>query len=193
MSIVAIGLNILLAALLGAALWMGARLNGRLRVLRDSHEGFAKAVGELNAAAARAERGLADLRAASDEASELLGVRIEAARNLAAKLDRQVQAQPALTPADADDRTAAERRFGALLAAVQQPRKGPEPRLPDLDLAQRAPRSAREERLDRFAPRGATPIPTPTPAPAPAPRARPMLDDDLFDEPAPLARLGTRR
>lgn len=181
MSIVAIGLNILLAALLGAALWMGARLNSRLKVLRDSHEGFARAVGELNAAAARAERGLADLRAASDEATELLGARIETARNLTAKLDRQIQAQPTLTPADADDRTAAERRFGALLSAVQQPRSRPEPRLPELDLRERGPRAEADQRLDRFALRD------------PAPRPRPMADDDLFDEPQSLARMGARR
>ena len=72
MSIISIGLNILLAVLLGAALFMGWRLNNRLNVLRDSQEGFARAVGELNAAAQRAERGLAELRAASDEASEVL-------------------------------------------------------------------------------------------------------------------------
>ena len=77
---VGIGLNILLAVLLAAALFMGWRLNRRLNVLRDSQEGFARAVGELNGAALRAERGLAELRAASDEASEILTDRVEKAR-----------------------------------------------------------------------------------------------------------------
>ena len=67
MSAIAIGLNLMLAGLLAAALMMGFRLNGRLKALRESHEGFAKAVAELDAAAARAEQGLADLRAAFDD------------------------------------------------------------------------------------------------------------------------------
>ena len=76
MSIVALGLNLLLAALLLAALAMGFRLNSRLKALKDSHEGFARAVAELDAAAARAEQGLADLRAATDEATDELADRI---------------------------------------------------------------------------------------------------------------------
>lgn len=123
MSIVAVGLNLLLAVLLGAALFMGWRLNGRLKALRASHEGFAKAVGELNAAARRAEQGLADLRAASDEASELLGDRIEKAKALAARLERLGDKTPAATL----DEAPAEGRLGALLAAVHQSRQRPEP------------------------------------------------------------------
>ncbi|MFT4936916.1 MAG: hypothetical protein ACI9LT_003639, partial [Pseudoalteromonas distincta] len=72
MSLVAISMNLLLAVLLAAALIMGWRLNRRLKALRDSHEGFALAVAELDAAARRAEQGLADLRAATDEAAETL-------------------------------------------------------------------------------------------------------------------------
>ena len=49
MSAIAIGLNLMLAGLLAAALMMGFRLNGRLKALRESHEGFAKAVAELDA------------------------------------------------------------------------------------------------------------------------------------------------
>lgn len=181
MSIVAIGLNLLLAVMLAAALWMGARLNKRLKTLRESHEGFAQAVGELNAAAARAERGLADLRAASDEAAELLGARIETARSLAGRLERLVGQAPAVPAAAADDdRSAAERRFGALLAAVQQPRARAE-----------AERDERPLRLDRVQQLGAR-----REAAAPPPRPRAIADDDLFDEPAPraqAARFGGRR
>ncbi|HEY9233445.1 MAG TPA: flagellar positioning protein PflI, partial [Phenylobacterium sp.] len=72
MSAVAIGMNLLLAGLLVAAMVVGVRLNARLKALRESHEGFARAVAELDAAAARAEQGLADLRAATDEAHDAL-------------------------------------------------------------------------------------------------------------------------
>ena len=54
MSIIGLVMNLLLAGLLFAALVMGWRLNRRLKALRDSHDGFAIAVRELNAAAARA-------------------------------------------------------------------------------------------------------------------------------------------
>ena len=55
MSNVGLILNLLLAVLLVATLVMGWRLNRRLTALRDSHEGFALAVRELDGAAARAE------------------------------------------------------------------------------------------------------------------------------------------
>jgi len=123
MSIIAVGLNLLLAVLLALALFMGWRLNGRLKALRASHEGFARAVGELNAAARRAEQGLAELRGASDEASALLGERIEKAQALAARLERLPENGGAASPADVQ----AEGRLGALLAAVHQPRPRMEP------------------------------------------------------------------
>ena len=44
MSIIGIGLNLLLACLLAAALALGWRLNRRLKALRDSHDGFAAAL-----------------------------------------------------------------------------------------------------------------------------------------------------
>jgi hypothetical protein len=94
MSFAAFTLNGLLCVLLFAALAVGWRLERRLKALRDSHEGFAKAVGDLDAAALRAERGLADLRAATDEAAESLAGRIEAARRLALRLDNAMAAAP---------------------------------------------------------------------------------------------------
>jgi hypothetical protein len=77
MSVFAVALNGLLVVLLLAALAFGWRLERRLKALKDSHEGFAKAVGDLDAAAARAEQGLADLRAATDEAADTLAGRLE--------------------------------------------------------------------------------------------------------------------
>jgi hypothetical protein len=94
MSFAAFTLNGLLCLLLLSALAVGWRLERRLKALRDSHDGFAKAVADLDAAALRAERGLADLRAATDEAAESLAGRIEAARKLALRLDNAMSAAP---------------------------------------------------------------------------------------------------
>lgn len=166
MSAIAIGMNLMLAGLLVAALIMGYRLNARLKALRESHAGFARAVADLDAAAARAEQGLADLRAATDEAHDALADRIEKARALTAKLDRQIQAAPAPAargePVSETDVERVTHRLGALLSA------------------------AREPRPQRETPRRE----------APAFRPRPTFDDDLFDAPAerqPLrARAGAR-
>ena len=54
MSLIAVALNLLLAVLLVVALGFGWRLERRLKALRDSHAGFAKAVADLDQAAARA-------------------------------------------------------------------------------------------------------------------------------------------
>jgi hypothetical protein len=129
MSLVGIALNLLLAALLAAALAMGWRLNRKLKALRDSHDSFAVAVRELNIAAARADKGLADLRAATDEAIDLLSDRIEKGRALAAKLEKLTVEAPAIAarraPTEDEDR-AQERRLGALLAAAREARARPE-------------------------------------------------------------------
>ncbi|MDG2522713.1 DUF6468 domain-containing protein [Caulobacter segnis] len=90
MTLAGIALQILLAVLLIVALVFGMRLERRLKALKESHEGFAKAVVDLDAAAQRAEQGLADLRAATDEAAEQLADRIEKARVLTAKLDKSM-------------------------------------------------------------------------------------------------------
>ena len=92
MSAVAVIMNLLLSALLLAALAFGWRLERRLKALKDSHDSFARAVADLDTAAARAEQGLADLRAATDEAAETLSDRIEAAKALAVRLERGVSA-----------------------------------------------------------------------------------------------------
>ena len=91
MSLLALSMDVFLAVLLIAALVMGVRLNGRLKALRQSHEGFARAIVELNDAAVRAERGLAGLREAATETHDSLLARIDTARSLAAKLDGQIQ------------------------------------------------------------------------------------------------------
>lgn len=199
MSIIAIGMNLMLAGLLVAALVIGIRLNNRLKALRDSHEGFAKAVAELDAAAQRAEQGLADLRAATDEAHDALADRIEKARALTAKLDRQLQSAPQVAArseapvrAERPERPARAERVDRndpplRMAAFRRPADQEElelnedvervtHRLGSLLSAAREPKPERE-RFSRREP--------------PASRARPTFDDDLFaDEPQ---RAGVRR
>ncbi|MBI5939611.1 MAG: flagellar positioning protein PflI [Caulobacterales bacterium] len=92
MSAVALIMNLFLSTLLLAALAFGWRLERRLKTLKDSHDSFARAVADLDTAAARAEQGLADLRAATDEAAETLSDRIETARALSVRLERGVSA-----------------------------------------------------------------------------------------------------
>lgn len=166
MSLIGIGMNLLLAVLLACALALGLRLNRRLKALRDSHEGFAVAVRELNAAAERAEQGLADLRAATDEATDTLADRIEKGRALAARLERLIAEAPAqgrdAAPAARDD--GHDKRLGALLAAARDARARPE-------------RSLRDE--------------PPARSPTPKPRSNP--EDDLFEDPPLRLTRGTPR
>ncbi|MBE7219709.1 MAG: flagellar positioning protein PflI [Caulobacteraceae bacterium] len=88
MNPIGVGLDSLLGLLLIAALMVGARLSKRLKALRDGQAEFVKSVRELDAAALRAEAGLASLRQATQEAHDQLLDRIEAARTLSARLDR---------------------------------------------------------------------------------------------------------
>jgi hypothetical protein len=88
MSDIGLIMNVLLGLLLVGALALGWRLEGRLKVLKASHQSFTKAVEDLDRAAARAEQGLADLRAATDEAAETLAARIERAGALSGRLEK---------------------------------------------------------------------------------------------------------
>ncbi len=87
MSDIGLIMNGLLGVLLVGALFLGWRLEGRLKALRASHQSFTQAVEDLDRAAGRAEQGLADLRAATDSAAESLAARIERAGLLAARLE----------------------------------------------------------------------------------------------------------
>lgn len=169
MSVTAIALNGLLAILLLVALGFGVRLERRLKALRDSHEGFAKAVADLDRAAMRAEQGLADLRAATDEAADTLADRIDKARALAAQLDERLN-RPMVTPPPA----------AAPRPAVARPRPDAPPETP------RRRAEDFEKLLDREAriPRDAPPPPAPrSSSPKETPRSRARIDDDLFEGP----------
>ncbi len=143
--------------LLVVALGYGVRLERRLKALRDSHEGFAKAVADLDRAAMRAEQGLADLRAATDEAADTLGDRIAKAQALALQLDERLN-RPMVTPPPASSRAAPEPR----------PMRAPEPEAPP-ETPRRLRAADFEKLLEREAriPRDAPP---PSAARASAPR-----------------------
>jgi hypothetical protein len=179
MSLIAIGMNLLLAALLIAALGLGLRLNSRLKALRESHEGFARAVADLDAAAARAEQGLADLRAATDEAADVLADRIEKARSLSTKLERQVNEAPAVSraePAAPRHRLREEPRDDLILGEdVERVTH----KLGSLLSAAREPRPARNKAPSRLARNE-------------APRQRPQFEDELFGAPEPRMAGGRR-
>ena len=186
MSLVAFAMNGFLAVLLIAALAFGWRLERRLKALRDSHEGFAKAVRELDQAAARAEQGLADLRAATDEAAETLAVRIERAQALAAQLEERTN-RPLPPPSQ------------AAAPAAERPKREPlAPRLArSLDAAPEPERRLKAEdferlleREDRIPPTARPPIGAPS-APRETPRSRARIDDDLFDGPSDSSRPGS--
>ena len=91
MTLFAFALNCLLALLLLAAMMVGLRLEKRLKGMRDSHEGFARAAADLNLAIARAEGGLAEMRAALRDAEETLTERVDEARAAAKKLEAAMQ------------------------------------------------------------------------------------------------------
>jgi Domain of unknown function (DUF6468) len=209
MSPIAMIMNGLLGVLLVGALFVGWRLEGRLKALRASHLSFARAVEDLDRAAARAEQGLADLRAATDEAAEGLSGRIERAKGLTARLERLTE-----------EATVAEAR----LAAAPRPSPAPAPAAS----SPAAPPQGRDNAFARFAERyGAThraaaeaprarhdliledepdraqPSAQPAalrprilaearaPLPFRSPRAR--VDDELFETPAPRAAVGGAR
>lgn len=163
-------LDAVLMLLLVAALGYGVKLNKKLTTLREGQLAFAGAVKELNAAAARAEAALANLRASGQE-TDLLHDRIVKARALKQELEGlmarapQREAapvpQPAPQPTVEDDR---ERRLTALAA-----RLGDEARAPGVarDTAQRVTPVLQAIAANQAAKQSLN-------------RARRSLDEDLF-------------
>jgi len=147
MSLVALAMNGLLILLLGAALVMGLRLNSRLKAVRDGQVAFTGAVAALDAATARAQQGLAELRAATDETLELLGGRIVRAREATERLDAAlaraadlplqtpIRAEPMAAAPSQPSRPGASGPMGlqALLARLEaEPLAKPEPEAPQI-------------------------------------------------------------
>lgn len=175
MNPVGVGLDGLLALLLIAALTVGVRLSKRLKALRDGQSAFVKSVGELDAAASRAENGLQALRIATQEAHDQLLTRIEAARTLSARLDRAAgEADAACTRAEALARSPAPAQRPMLAVVAPAPHVAPAPvETPRRDLI------LEEEPL--------TLAPAPRVSIEPTPVAAAPMDD------GPLARFTARR
>jgi hypothetical protein len=189
MSLIALAMNGFLAVLLIAALVFGWRLERRLKALRDSHEGFAKAVTELDRAAARAEQGLADLRAATDEAAETLAVRIERAQALAAQLEERTSRPLPAATARPERPVEREERFERP-AQARREREAP----PPTAAQERRLKAEDFERLldreDRIPPAARPTLGAPG-ASRETPRSRTRIDDDLFDGPGEAQRPGS--
>ena len=193
MSDIGLILNGLLGVLLLGALALGWRLEGRLKALRASQGAFIRAVEDLDRAAARAEQGLADLRAATDEAAESLAGRIDRAKSLSAKLEMltgqatNVEAKMAAQVPQPPTREAALARFTERFASKAEPRPAPSPRSdliledePDVRPADPPAVSARLERLKALAQLQSQM------------RERTRRDDELFSSP-PSRRVGGAR
>jgi hypothetical protein len=171
MNLVPLCLNGFLATLLIAALFLGLRLDKKLKGVRDGQHAFVLAVSELNAAASKAQAALADLRAATDESTDTLGGRIARGREVADRLEKlvnraetaparsmvqaaPVQDAPAAGPRDPVDLASG---LAALLARMDGGADAP-----------RNPAPVRQQALAR-----------PNAAPPARPR-RNEIDDDLF-------------
>ncbi|HXQ11812.1 MAG TPA: DUF6468 domain-containing protein [Caulobacteraceae bacterium] len=182
MSPVSLTLDLLLAGLLLLTLIFGLRLDKRLKTLNASQAEFQAAIADLDRAAARAETGLAELRTAMDEAVDLLGGRIDKARELAAKLETlTTQAQRAgERAATAPATPAGGQRSGLDRVWTRPPEHGS------------APGSTRREPEPPLTLTRRDAVPPPRQAPAPAPRSRAAVDDELFDAPALRRVAGAR-
>ncbi len=168
MTLFAFALNCLLALLLLAAMMVGLRLEKRLKGLRDSHAGFAEAALELNAAIARAEGGLGEMRAALKDAEATLTERVDEARLATKKLEAVMQRARSLPQA-------------AMAASMEPPAEtAADAAMDELPI---------RELLARL--RGALPVEDrgqaqvlalrDRAAPAQAARSRARIDDELFE------------
>jgi hypothetical protein len=181
MSDIGLIMNAVLGLLLLGALFLGWRLEGRLKVLRASHDSFTRAVGDLDRAAARAEQGLSDLRAATDEAADTLAARIERAGHLAGRLE-QLTAEAMLAEARL---VSAPRHAPAAQPAPRTaaPQAAPAPQpVPVAQAPQSPPQRAaasRDTSFARFAERyGARPPHSPSVLAEAAARNDLILEDD---------------
>ena len=163
-----------------AALFVGWRLERRLRGLRDSHTLFARAVGDLDGAVGRAQAGLSELREATDEAIDLLGGRLARAREASDRLEKAIadaERSASRAPERLTER-AAEPAF-APLRMGRSPEARPEPQVAARTEAL-APTNLKGlmELAELARPDtgiGVVKMPQ-------RPAARPAFDDDLFDD-----------
>jgi hypothetical protein len=180
MNPVVLSLEGLLAVLLGATLFMGLKLERKLKALRNSQAGFATAVRDLDTAAARTEAGLDALRYATEGARDVLIQRMEAAQAMALRLEElTAEAETAAMRAQAAAETADKTQERIASAAAAQAAAA---------AASAAAAEARAmPRLETYAPQAAAPrlplaeLETRSAAPIYAPRR-----SDRTGEPAPM-------
>ena len=180
-------LDLILATLLLAALFVGLRLDRKLRALKDSQSGFAGAVAELDAAIVKAQDGLAALKATAIQAETAITDRIQDAKGMTARLDQQSSA--AVAAAEKLERLL--ERYPASSAAhlrEAEPRTRQVPELGPLSLHDRLPTTPRQaparEALSRPAPSLSR-----RPDPGRVERgARAGTDDELFEIIEPVLR-----
>ncbi|WP_155914736.1 DUF6468 domain-containing protein [Asticcacaulis sp. AC460] len=169
-------MDVVLMGLLIAALWFGVRLDKKLKALRAAHEGFAKAVGELDDAAIRAHMSLKELRGHADDSQELLHGRILAARDLLQKLEGQVnRAEKAGRDLDRGIEAAETARQLQMQVPVTRRKDFDDPALMLRNIVAQAPQrepapTARRGPFDRDVVREDDPIPAPRSAMRPEPR-----------------------
>lgn len=189
MNAIAFCLDLILASLLLAALFVGLRLDRKLKALKDSQASFVGAVAELDTALVRAQESLGALKSAAAHAEIAVADRIQDARGATARLDQLAKAA-----GEASEKL--ERlleRYPSSAGhspAAAHPGAGRDPAF--LELRDRATeylqsrRPIAREALSRAAPE---------PKSAPSPRPRTASDDDLFEliEPALRAARGGAR
>jgi hypothetical protein len=187
MNAIAFCLDLILATLLLAALFVGLRLDRKLKALRDSQSGFMKAIAELDASIVKAQDSLGALKTTAAQAEVAIADRIQDARGITARLDQQSKAAA----------TAAE-KLERLLERYPSstPREGRDPGF--LELRDRASEYLQSRRpITREALSRTAPVQDKGRAPAPR-RGELGLrggDDDLFEviEPALRAARGAGR
>jgi hypothetical protein len=143
MSLVALTLNVALGFLLVCAMMLGLRLDRRLRALRESHLGFAKAVSELDQASLRTQAGLNELKATAEGVRADLAEQLDNARLLSERLvkltaEADVQAQAlakarAAAPSLASLAAARPSLLGKAAAGQAPPAAAPARSRPPLD------------------------------------------------------------
>jgi len=189
MNAIAFCLDLILATLLLAALFVGLRLDRKLKALKDSQASFVGAVAELDASLLKAQESLATLKTTAAIAESAISDRIQDAKGISARLDQHAKSAGAAAEK-------LERLLDRYPSAMSAPRPAPaDGRDPGaLTLRDRiAAGLPSRQPIAREALSRAVQDKGPTPSPRGVRRA--AGDDDLFEliEPALRAARGGRR
>jgi ABC-type transporter Mla subunit MlaD len=191
MNAIAFCLDLILASLLLAALFVGLRLDRKLKALKDSQSGFIGAVAELDASIVKAQDSLAALKATAAQAEGAIADRIQDAKGITARLDQN--AKSAATAAEKLERLL--ERYPSSTAPLREREPMPRGGQDAMPLRDRiaaglpSQRTLAREALSR-------PVPAPERSPAPGLRGdargpggrNPSGDEDLFELIEPVLR-----